>query len=332
VRVLAGSRTSTMSSTNDESGEDESAATIFVAIVVNVLIATCKAVAAVVTGSSAMLSEAIHSTVDAFNEALLFVGVSRAKRPADESHPMGYGQELYFWTLIVAVVIFGAGGSVSIVEGVTRLTDPRPLEHAVWSYAVLGASLVLETVSWIVAYRALRRRAGLASTWRVIRDSKNPTVFTVLLEDTAALLGLAIALIGTVVQQRGLLYADGIASIGIGVVLCGVAFLVIRESRGLLIGESAARPIRDGIRAILADESVIERIGKIVTLHLGPDNVLVVLSPTFAARHGDEIAQAVQRVRDRILRDFPVVKTLTVSLWSITPQDAIAIAATERDG
>jgi cation diffusion facilitator family transporter len=303
---------------------DESVATILVAIIVNVLIAGCKITAAVVTGSSAMLSESIHSAVDALNEALLFVGVTRGKRPADDAHPLGHGGELYFWTLIVAVVIFGAGGSVSIFEGVGRLLEPRPLEHAVWSYAVLGASLLLEATSWIVAYRALRGRAGPASTWRVIQDSKDPTVFTVLLEDTAALLGLLIALGGTILQQRGALYADGIASIGIGVVLCCVAFIVIRESRGLIIGESAARTVSEGIREILADECAIERVDKIVTLHVGPDNVLLVLSLAFAPRPHTEIAAALARVRERIAREFPIVKTSTVSLSSIAPQAALS--------
>jgi len=310
---------------------DESVATILVATIVNVLIAGCKITAAVVTGSSAMLSESIHSAVDALNEALLFVGVTRGKRPADDSHPLGHGQELYFWTLIVAVVIFGAGGSVSIFEGIGRLLEPRPLEHAVWSYAVLGASLLLEATSWIVAYRALRGRAGAASTWRVIRETKDPTVFTVLLEDTAALLGLLIALGGTILQQRGALYADGMASIGIGVVLCCVAFIVIRESRGLIIGESAAGIVSDGIREILADECAIERVDKIVTLHLGPDNVLLVLSLAFAPCPQTEIADALARVRERIEREFPVVKTSTVSLSSIAPQPALSAGPTRAD-
>jgi cation diffusion facilitator family transporter len=305
-----------------EDAGDESVATILVAIIVNVLIAGCKIGAAIVTGSSAMLSESIHSAVDALNEALLFVGVTRGKRPADESHPLGHGAELYFWTLIVAVVIFGAGGSVSIFEGVQRLLAPRPLEHAFWSYAVLGASLVLEAISWIVAYRALRARAGETSTWLVIRESKDPTVFTVLLEDTAAVLGLLIALGGTILQQRGELYADGIASVGIGVVLCCVAFIVIRESRGLLIGESAARTVRDGIRRILADENAIERVEGIVTLHLGPDNVLLILSLVFAAQPQTDIAAAVERIRDQIAHEFPIVKTSTLSFSSIAPQPA----------
>jgi cation diffusion facilitator family transporter len=310
-----------------ETDRDESLATILVAIIVNVLIAACKIVAAIVTGSSAMLSESIHSAVDALNEALLFVGVTRGKRPANESHPLGHGQELYFWTLIVAVVIFGAGGSVSIFEGVQRLLEPRPLEHAFWSYAVLGASLLLEAVSWVVAYRALRGRAAGKSTWRVIRESKDPTVFTVLLEDTAALLGLVIALGGTVLQQRGVLYADGAASVGIGVVLCCVAFIVIRESRGLLIGESAARSVRDGIRRIVADEQAIERVDKIVTLHLGPDNVLLILSLAFAPRSQADIAQAVERIRDRIASEFPVVKTSALSLSSIAARTAVGTRA-----
>jgi cation diffusion facilitator family transporter len=318
-------------SDRSESSQDESTTTIVVAVLVNVLIAVCKIAAAMVTGSSAMLSESIHSGVDALNEALLFVGVSRGRRPADESHPLGHGQELYFWTLIVAVVIFGAGGSVSIFEGILRLLQPRALENAVWSYAVLGISLVLETVSWIVAYRALRNRAGSASTWRVIRESKDPTVFTVLLEDTAALCGLTIALAGTIAQQHGLVYADGTASIGIGIVLCCVAFIVIRESRGLIVGEGVADPVRNGIARILAGESAIEHVDSIITLHLGPDNVLLVLSLEFAARSGDEIGHAVERIRDQIAREYPIVTSVSLSLSSLVPRPDVTGGRKQRD-
>ncbi len=301
-----------------ETEADESTATIVVAVVVNLLITAFKIAAAFFTGSSAMFSEAIHSGVDTLNEALLFVGVARSKRVPDESHPLGHGQELYFWTLIVAVVIFGAGGSISIFEGVQRLLAPRALENAIWSYGVLAVALGLEAVSWGVAYRALRQRAGTTSTWRVIRESKDPTVFTVLLEDTAALIGLSIALLGTLAQQLGFSLADGLASIGIGVVLCCVAFIVIRESRGLLTGESASRAVRAGIRAILAAEPAIERIDGIVTLHFGPESVLVVLTLAFAPLSSAELARAVERVRERICAQYPNVKTLSVSLSSLS--------------
>ena len=297
--------------------EDESTTTIVVAVVVNLLITGFKVTAAVFTGSSAMVSEAIHSAVDTLNEALLIVGVSRSKRVPDRSHPFGHGQELYFWTLIVAVVIFGAGGSVSIFEGIERLNHPRPVQNIAWSYGVLGVALALEAVSWTVAYRALRSRAGTASTWRIIRESKDPTVFTVLLEDTAALIGLAMALVGTAVQQYGYESADGIASIGIGIVLCCVAFIVIRESRGLISGESAAQPIVDGIRAILASESAIERTDAIVTLHFGPDSVLLVLTLGFAPISTPELARALERVRVRIAREFPSIKNVSITLSSL---------------
>jgi len=301
-----------------ESAADESTATIVVAVIVNLLITAFKVAAAVVTGSSAMLSEAIHSAVDTLNEALLFVGVSRSKRAPDESHPLGHGQELYFWTLIVAVVIFGAGGSISIFEGIHRLLAPRPLENVVWSYAVLGVALGLESVSWVVAYRALRLRAGAKSTWSVIRESKDPTVFTVLLEDTAALIGLGIALLGTLAQQLGLDKADGLASIGIGLVLCCVAFIVIRESRALLSGESASPEVVEAVRAILASEDTIERIDSIVTLHFGPDSVLLILTVTFAPSSSAGLAETIDRIRSRIVVDVPSIKTVSVSLSSLT--------------
>ena len=301
-----------------EEAHSESTATIVVAIVVNLLITVCKVVAAAFTGSSAMFSEAIHSGVDTLNEVLLIVGVSASERPADETHQLGHGQELYFWTLIVAVVIFGAGGSVSIFEGVQRLLAPRPLENPIWSYAVLGVALALEAVSWFVAYRALRSKAEAVSTWQLIRESKDPTVFTVLLEDTAALIGLAIALAGTFAQQRGVEAADGIASIGIGAVLCCVAFIVVRESRGLIAGESASQPVIDGIRGILASEPVVDRIDSIVTLQIGPDSVLLILGLEFVPLSSAALGQGVERVRSRIAREQPTIKTVSLSLASLT--------------
>ena len=300
-----------------QTGESESTATVIVAIVINLLITVFKIVAAAFTGSSAMFSEAIHSGVDTLNEVLLIVGVTSSRRPADESHPLGHGQELYFWTLIVAVVIFGAGGSISIFEGVQRLLAPRPLENPIWSYAVLGVALGLELVSWVVAYRALRSKAEDVSTWQLIRESKDPTIFTVLLEDSAALAGLCIALVGTFVQQRGFEAADGIASIGIGVVLCCVAFIVIRESRGLIAGESASRPVIDGVRSILISEPAVARIDSIVTLQIGPDSVLLILTLGFAPLSGAALGQSVERLRSRIARELPSIKTVSISLSSL---------------
>jgi cation diffusion facilitator family transporter len=300
-----------------QAAESESTGTIVVAVVVNLLITAFKIVAAIFTGSAAMFSEAIHSGVDTLNEALLFVGVSSSRRPADESHPLGHGQELYFWTLIVAVVIFGAGGAVSIFEGIERVLAPQPLQNALWSYGVLGVAFVLETVSWTVAYRALRSRAADVSTWQLIRDSKDPTVFTVLLEDSAALIGLAIAIAGTVAAQLGVERADGTASIGIGAVLCGVAFIVIRESRGLIAGESASRPVIAGVRAILASETAIERIDAVVTLQTGPDSVLLILTLAFVPLTNAAFAQTAERIRARIAGEYPSIKTVSISLSSL---------------
>ncbi len=299
----------------NEERESESTATIVVAIIVNLLITAFKSAAAIFTGSSAMLSEAIHSGVDTLNEALLYVGVSRSKRPPDAANPLGHGQELYFWTLIVAVVIFGAGGSVSIVEGLERLAHPQPLANVVWSYAVLGAALVLESVSWTVAYRALRKRAGTASTWRIIRESKDPTVFTVLLEDTAALTGLGLALAGTLAQQLGVAAADGLASVGIGLVLCGVAFIVIRESRGLISGESASPLVVNGVRAILGREPAVERVESIVT-HFGPDRVLLVLTLVLVPLSTAELTETLARLRKTIEAEFPAITNISLSLAS----------------
>ena len=174
----------------------ESKLAVFGAIAANVTIATMKFVGAGATGSSAMLSEGIHSLVDSGDGLLLLVGMRLADRPPDERHPFGHGKELYFWSLIVAVLIFGVGGGVSIYEGILRLLDPQPMENAGWSYAILAGAAVFEGTSLTIAVRQFKRSIGDAPFWESLRTSKDPTLYTVMAEDSAALAGLAAAAIG----------------------------------------------------------------------------------------------------------------------------------------
>jgi cation diffusion facilitator family transporter len=214
---------------------------LYIAIAAHLAIALSKYAAAAVTGSSAMMAEAFHSTADSCNELLLIVGIKRSVRPPDELHPFGHGKELYFWSLVVGIVIFGLGGGFSLHDGISRLWYPAPTTKPAWNYIILGIAFLFEGYSWRVGRHELmgRRRHG-QSHWSVIRASKDPTVFTVFLEDSGALIGVAIALLGIALGQ--ILhnpYCDPGASVLIGLVLVAVAVLLANESRELLLGERA---------------------------------------------------------------------------------------------
>ena len=212
---------------------------IYAAFAGNLLIAVTKFGAAIVTGSSAMLSEAVHSLVDTGNQGLLLYGLRRAQRPPDEAHPYGYGMELYFWTFVVAILIFGLGAGVSVYEGVQGLLHPHAITNPAISYVVLAVAMVFEAGAWTIAFREFRKQKGRAGYIESIRRSKDPTVFTVLLEDSAAMLGLVFAFIGILAGQLLEMPAlDGVAAICIGAILALVAALLAYEAKGLLIGRS----------------------------------------------------------------------------------------------
>ncbi|MGI9175019.1 MAG: cation diffusion facilitator family transporter, partial [Rhodothermales bacterium] len=210
---------------------------IYAAIVGNFAIAITKFIAAGISGSSAMLTEGIHSLVDTGNGGLLLFGLHRSRRPADEQHPFGYGKEVYFWTLMVAVLIFGLGGGISIYEGIQHMLHPEPIGDPTLSYIVLALAIVFEGIVWFIAWREFNRLRGDVSSWRFIRATKDPTLFAVLFEDTAALLGLVVALVGIFLsRQLEMPILDGAASVVIGVILCVTATLLLKESKGLLVG------------------------------------------------------------------------------------------------
>ena len=292
----------------------ESTASVVAAVAANLGIALAKAVAAWMTGSSAMTSEAIHSLVDAGNGTLLLVGMRRSRKAANAAHPFGYAHEIYFWILVVAVLVFALGGGFSILEGVQRLIDPRPLGNPTASYVVLGIALLFEGISWRIAFKAFRAETIGTTVWAAIRATKDPTVVAVLLEDTAALVGLSIAFVGTIVGQAlHNVYADGIASVLIGFVLCSVAIILIVETRSLIVGESASPQTVEGIRTIVRADANVEQIARMLTMHIGPNEILLTLDLAF--RPGlslDELVATIDRVHDAITRTYPTVVNIFI--------------------
>lgn len=255
---------------------------LYGALFANLGIAIAKFVAASITGSSSMLSEGVHSLVDSGNQILLLHGQSRAKRPADALHPFGYGRELYFWAFVVAILIFAVGAGVSIYEGWIHIADPEELRDPTINYVVLAIAFLLEGTSWVIAARAFNARRGDASWWRAIRRSKDPAGFIVLLEDSAALLGLSIAAIGVWTSHRlGDARIDGIASIAIGLILAAVAIILAREAKDLLIGESADPELIETIWDILESRPEITAINHVRTIHTAPDSIFVAISADF---------------------------------------------------
>ncbi|HKC24844.1 MAG TPA: cation diffusion facilitator family transporter, partial [Thermoanaerobaculia bacterium] len=233
---------------------------VFGAMIANLAIAAAKLAAALVTKSSAMLAEGIHSIVDTANEVLLLLGQRRSRRPPDDQHPFGHGKELYFWGLIVAVLLFGLGGGFAIFEGIEHLKRPADVTSPAWNYVVLGIAFVAESISWTIARRKLRRAAGGGgSLFGAARASKDPAVFLVLGEDTAALAGLVIAFLGVFLRQVFDAPAlDGIASILIGLVLSSTAFCLSWQMRGLLVGSSADEDVVKSVEAIVANDPEVE--------------------------------------------------------------------------
>ena len=283
---------------------------IIAALIGNLLIAVTKFVAAYFTGSSAMLSEGFHSTVDTGNELLLLLGIHKSRKPSDAEHPFGHGRELYFWALVVAFSIFAVGGALSIYEGISHLIRPVPVLNAEWNYIVLGISAVFEGVSWYFGWQAFDRVRRGKPVIEAMQISKDPTTFIVLLEDSTALIGLAIACLGDLSRAAiRVVYSDGIASILIGVLLCCVALFLGSESKSLLIGEAVAPEMIEGIREIAESEKDVEKAKKILTIYVGPNDVAATLELEF--REGisaAELRRAVRRIERRIRERYPRIK------------------------
>jgi cation diffusion facilitator family transporter len=287
---------------------------IIAALIGNTLIAVTKFVAAGFTGSSAMLSEGIHSLVDTGNQLLLLYGLRRSRRPADEMFPFGYGKEVYFWSFVVAILIFAVGAGVSVYEGIHRLANPEPMRDVYVNYIVLAFAALFEGGALTMAVREFRKTKGGFGYIEAVRRGKDPSMFVVLFEDSAAMLGLVVAFAGVGLSQlSGLNYFDGIASIIIGIILGTTAAWLAYETKGLLIGERANVQVVEGIREIAAGMSEVEHVNEVLTMHMGPDFVLVNLSVDFnkeASVH--EVEQAIAELDAAIKARFPLVKRIFI--------------------
>lgn len=296
-----------------EAGREESRKVIYAAIVANLGIAIAKFIVAGITGSAAMGAEGIHSAVDTGNEFLLLLGERRSKRPADRKHPFGYGKSLYFWALIVALSVFSLGGGLSIYHGIDALRDPPPLEDPMWNYVVLGVAAAFEGYSWNLSRKTLNtmRQPG-ASLWQAVRASKDASVFTVFIEDSAALLGLVIAALGIALGHYfDNPYADPVASILIGLLLIAAAFALARETGALLVGESIGRDQLAALYALFRREPALDSVSSLRTMQMGPEEVLLAASVQF--RRGlsiDKVEQAIARIEAAVAAEHPVIRQI----------------------
>ena len=289
---------------------------IYAALLGNAAIAVTKFAASLFTGSSAMLTEAIHSVVDTGNQGLLLWGLKKSKRPADEQFPFGYGQEIYFWSFVVAIMIFAVGAGVSIFEGVKHILHPREITSPTVNYIVLGAAFIFEGAAWWIARREFNRVKGKAGYLEAVRKGKDPTLFIVLFEDSAAMAGLMVAFLGIYLGQiTGLLWLDGAASVIIGLILAVVAGWLAWETKGLLIGESAGAVIREQIRNLVRGHKGVENIHELLTLHMGPESILVIVSVDFAdALDADAVENTVAGLREAIRREVPGVSRIFIQV------------------
>ncbi len=297
----------------------ESKKAVVAAIIGNLAIAVIKFIAAAMTGSSAMISEGIHSVVDTGNGGLLFYGLRRGARPADEHHPFGHGMEVYFWSLIVAVSIFGIGGGMSIYEGITHIQHPVPLEDPTINYVVLALAMAFESYSFSVAWRVFRKTKGSRRTLSAIHHGKDPSLFTVLFEDTAALLGLVVAFVGIFLShQLEEPVIDGMTSVVIGGILVAAALWLAYESRSLLVGEAADPELVATVREIALADPAVTGLGAVLTMHLGPDDVLLNIEVQFTAGlPAEDIHAAVHRIEERIAGSYPEVSRIFIEVESL---------------
>jgi len=270
--------------------------------------------AALWTGGTAMLSEAVHSFVDSGNQVLLLYGMHRAARPADAKHPIGYGRELYFWSFVVAVMIFALGAGVSIYQGAIHLLRPESIEDPLVNYVVLGIASIFEGYSWFISKRQFAQAKGELGYYEAFRRSKDPPLFIVLFEDSAALLGIGIAALGTyAATSLHWPLADGIASLLIGVLLAGVSILLARESKSLLIGEQVSGELADSITRVAKSASAASTVNGLLTVQLAPDQIIAALSLEFDDElRAPQIEREVVHIEKTIRAAHPEVVTLLI--------------------
>lgn len=301
---------------------------IYAALVGNALIAATKLVAASLTGSSAMLSEGIHSIVDTGNQSLLLLGLHRARKVADPQHPFGYGKEVYFWSFVVAILIFAVGAGVSIYEGIHHLQHPEPIHNPTLNYIVLGLAFLFEAIPWAVAVKEFNKtRRGLGMI-QAVKRSKDPSTFVVLFEDSAALMGIVVAFAGILLGQlTGALWLDGAASVIIGVILAGTAWVLAIETKDLLIGEGARQEVVEGVRRMAGETGGVETVNEVLTLHMGPDYILVNLSVDFVNDlSAEDVEKAGSRLAHRIKTEWPRVQRVFIEAREASTVQPVAPA------
>ena len=287
---------------------------IYAALIGNGLIAVTKFIAATITGSSAMLSEGIHSTVDTSNQMLLLYGLKRSQKPADDQFPFGYGREVYFWSFVVAILIFAIGAGISVYEGVHQLMDPQPMQNVIVNYIVLTFAMLFEGGAWYFAMREFKKTKGRRGYLEAIRQAKNPSIFVVLFEDSAAMLGLLVAFFGILLGQlTGNIYYDGLASVVIGLILAATAIWLAYEIKGLLVGESALPHVVEEIRRLANQHDEIEHVNEVLTMHMGPEDILVNISVDFKDEiSADTAEKIVQKLDTEIKNAHPLVKRIFI--------------------
>jgi cation diffusion facilitator family transporter len=287
---------------------------IYAALAGNALIAATKFIAAFVSGSSAMFSEGIHSVVDTGNQVLLLYGLRRSEKPADSRFPFGHGKEIYFWSFVVAILIFAVGAGISIYEGVKHLLEPSPIENPTINYIVLALAMLFEGAAWFFAWKEFRKVKGSHGYIEAVQRGKDPSMFVVLFEDSAALLGLLVAFLGVLLgHMTGIPYFDGAASVIIGLILGGTAVWLAHETHGLLIGEGANPEDVAKIREIVARCDWITHVNEVATMHMGPEYILVNLSVDFSSTATADDVESVVRQLDRELKEtLPNIKKVFI--------------------
>ena len=291
---------------------------IYAALAGNSLIAITKFTAATLTGSSAMFSEGIHSMVDTGNQVLLLHGLRKARKPPCDRFPFGHGKEVYFWSFAVAILIFAVGSGVSLYEGIIHTIHPKPMGDPTINYVVLGLAMLFEGAAWYFAFTEFTKSKGKWGYIEAVQRGKDPTMFVVLFEDSAAMLGIVVAFLGIfLVDLTGILIFDGIASIIIGLILGGTAVWLAYETKGLLIGESANEMVIKGIREIILKYDGVENLNEVLTMHMGPDFVLVNVSIDFRDDiPASELENMIACMDIQIKENFPTVKRVFVEAES----------------
>ncbi len=287
---------------------------IYSALIANLLIAITKFIAAAFTGSSAMISEGIHSLVDTSNEVLLLWGIRASKKPADEKRPFGYGKELYFWSFIVSILIFGIGGGISFYEGITHIQHPATIEKPVWNYVVLSIAIVFDGFSFITAFKEFNRQRKKEPFWKAVKRSKDPSTFVVLFEDAADVLGLMVAFLGVFLgHYYNNPYFDGAASIIIGCILTAVSVLLASESRSLLMGESIDPVVLKSVISITESDSSVKKVERPLSMYLAPEEIILLMVVVFETNSsGIDITAAVDRIKAKIHQEFPSIKQIFI--------------------